>query len=95
MDIKDIADLLNKYPNIKENLKEMLNLVEMPSRGEFMTADAAEERAVSVIRKTGRNLMESWSKQQSDQASAQIKKQVKSAKKNIKKKSPGKQHLEK
>ena len=93
MDVKEIAALLDKYPDIKERLKEMFNLVEMPARGEFMTADAAEEHALGVVRKIGRNLMENWSKQQSDQASFNIKKQVKSAKKNIKKKSTGKPHL--
>lgn len=95
MDVKEIAELLDKYPDIKERLKEMLNLIEMPNRGEFITADAAEEQALGVVRKMGRNLMENWSKQQSEQASVQIQKRVASAKKNIKKKFSGKRHSEK
>ena len=73
----------------------MLDLIEGPNRGEFSTADAAEKKALGVVRKIGRNLMESWSEQQANQASAQIKKRVPSAKRNSKKKSIGKPHLAK
>lgn len=94
MELKELAAMLDKYPDLKQRLKEMLDLVESPNRGEFSTADAAEERAVGVVRSIGRNLMENWSAQQAAQASAQVEKRMPSAKKNIKKKSIGKPPLE-
>lgn len=95
MDVKDIAQLLEKYPDLTERLKEILDIVESPNRGEFSTADAIEEKAVGVVRNLGQNLMKNWAVQQSEQTSLQIKKRLLDAKKNIKKKSTGKQRLEK
>jgi hypothetical protein len=42
MEIKELVEMLNRYPDIKERLKEMLEIVESPNRGEFKTADAIE-----------------------------------------------------
>ena len=95
MDVKDIAEILNKYPDLKERLKEMLDIVESPSRGEFSTADAIEERTLGVVRNIGQNLMQNWATQQSTHTSLQIKKRMPSAKKNTKKKFTGKRLSEK
>jgi hypothetical protein len=95
MDIKEIAEMLNKYPDIKERLKEMMNIMEGPNRGEFSTVDAIEEQTVGVVRSLGRNLMQNWATQQSSKTSSQIRERIPSAKKNTKKKSIGKQPLEK
>lgn len=89
MEIKELADMLNKYPDIKERLKEMLEIVEGPNRGEFRTADAIEEETVGVVRKIGQDLVQNWASQQAIQTSEQIGKQVSSAKKDRKKKSTG------
>ena len=95
MEVNEIVEMLNKYPDLKERIKEMLAIVEGPIHGEFSTADAIEERAVGVVRRMGHNLMESWANQQSAQTSLQIQEGVPSAKKNIKKKSTGTARSEK
>lgn len=95
MEIQDIAKILEKYPDLTQRLKEMLDIVESPNRGEFSTADAIEERTVGVVRNLGQNLMKNWAAQQSEQTSLQIRKRMVDAKKHIKKKSTGKRPLEK
>lgn len=95
MDIKEIGKVLEKYPDLTQRLKEMLDMVESPNRGEFSTADAIEERTVGIVRNLGQNLMKNWAAQQSEQTSLQIKKRMADAKKHIKKKSIGKRPSEK
>lgn len=94
MDVKDIAVLLDKYPDIKARLKEMLEIVEGPSHGEFSSADAIEERTIGVVRNIGKDLIRNWANQQSTQTSTHIQSRMPSAKKNTKKKSTGTAHLE-
>lgn len=94
MDVKDIAAMLDKYPDIKERLKEMLAIVEGPSKGEFSSIDAIEERTIGVVRNIGKDLLQNWASQQSAETSLQIKKRMPSAKKNTKKKCTGTVHLE-
>ena len=85
MDVKELAEILNKYPELKNRLKEMIDIVESPSRGELSTVDAIEERTVGVVRSLGQNLLQNWAEQQSLHTSLQIKKRMPSAKKNTKK----------
>lgn len=89
MDVKDIAAMLDKYPELKERLKEMLDIIEGPNRGEFSTVHAIEERAIGVVRNIEQNLMQSWAAEQSAKASLNVTKRMPNAKKNIKKKSTG------
>jgi hypothetical protein len=95
MDVKDIAAMLDKYPDIKARLKEMLEIVEGPSHGEFSSVDVIEERTIGVVRNIGKDLIQNWAVQQSAQTSAQIQNRMPSAKKNTKKKSTGTARLEK
>lgn len=90
MDVKDIAEILNKYPDLKQRLQEMLDIVESPNRGEFSTADAIDERTLGVVRSIGQNLIQNWANQQATQTCFQIKKRMPNAKKNAKKKFTGK-----
>jgi hypothetical protein len=94
MEIKELAEMLNKYPDIKARLKEMIEIVEGPSHGEFSSADALEERTIGVVRNIGKDLLQNWASQQSSQTSAQIQQRIPSAKKHTKKKSIGKAPLE-
>ncbi len=89
MEAKELVAMLDKYPELKQRLKEMLDIVESPSRGEFSTGDAIEERTLGVVRGIGQNLIQSWAEQQTLHSSEKIKQHVGSAKKNIKKKSIG------
>lgn len=94
MDVKELVEKLSKYPDLKQQVEEMLGIVEN-SNQEILLADVAEERVISAVRDMGRSLMQNWASQRSSQASLQMKQQVQSAKKNIKKKSTGKPALEK
>ena len=95
MDVKDIAAMLDKYPDIKARLKEMFEIVEVPSRGEFSSVDAIEEQTIGVVRNIGKDLIQNWASQQSVRTSLQIQKRMPSAKKNTQKKSTGTAPLEK
>lgn len=95
MDVKEIAAMLDKYPDIKARLKEMLEIVEGPSHGEFSSVDAIEERTIGVVRNIGKDLIQNWAAQQSAQTSAQIQNHMPSAKKNTKKKFTGTARSEK
>lgn len=95
MDVKEIAEILNKYPDLKDRLKEIVDLIEGPKRGEFSTVDAIEERAIGVVRNMGQNLMQNWAAQQSALAGAHVTKRMPHAKKNTKKKSIGTRPLDK
>lgn len=88
MDVKELAEKLAKYPDLKQRIEEMLAIAEN-SHQEILLADVAEERVIEVVRGMGRELMQNWANQRSSQASKQIEKTVASAKKNIKKKSTG------
>ena len=90
MDVKELAEKLAKYPDLKQRIEEMLAIAEN-SHQEILLADVAEERVIDVVRGMGRELMQNWAVQRSNQASKRIEKSVASAKKNIKKKSTGTQ----
>lgn len=90
MDVKDIAALLDEYPEVKAHLKKMLEIIEGPKQGNFSKADDIEEQTIEAVRGMGRATIESWAEQQSLQTSGQIERRVSSAKKNVKKKSIGK-----
>jgi hypothetical protein len=89
MEVNEIAAMLDKYPVLKERLKEMIDLIEGPNRGEFSTADAIEERTIGVVRNIGQDVMQNWAAQQSARAGAHVTKRMPHAKKNTKKKSTG------
>ena len=95
MDVKELAAILDKYPELKDRLKEMVDIIEGPNRGEFSTADAIEERAIGVVRNIGQDLMQNWAAQQSARAGAHVTKRMLHAKKNTKKKSTGTQPSDK
>jgi vacuolar-type H+-ATPase subunit B/Vma2 len=88
MDMKELAEKLAKYPNLKQRMEEMLAFAEN-SHQEIILADAAEERVIEVVRSMGLELMQSWADSRSNQVSQQMEKSVASAKKNIKKKFAG------
>ena len=77
--------MLDKYPDIKARLKEMLAIAEGPSHGEFSSVDAIEERTIGVVRHIGKDLIQNWAVQQSAQMGVQIQKRMQSAQKNTKK----------
>jgi hypothetical protein len=93
MDVKDIAALLDEYPEVKAHLKKMLDIIDGPKQGKFSKADDIEEQTIEAVRGLGQETIKSWAKQQSAQTSNQITQSVSSAKKNVKKKSIGKQPL--
>lgn len=90
MDVKDIAALLDQYPDIKTHLKKMLDIIEGPKNGQLSKADDIEEQTIEAVRGIGQATIASWAEQQSLQTSKQIEESVASAKKNVKKKSIGK-----
>jgi hypothetical protein len=89
MNVKELAEKLTKYPDLKQRMEELLAIVENSGQ-EIMLADIAEERVIDAMRGMGRELMQNWSDNRSKQTSLQMKKSMPSAKKNIKKKSTGK-----
>src|SRR5262245_18674437 len=93
MDVKDIAALLDEYPEVKAHLTKMLEIIEGPKQGKFSRADEIEEKTIEAVRGIGRETMKSWSEQQAAQTSKQIEQGLSSAKKNVKKKSIGKRPL--
>ena len=90
MDVKDIAALLDEYPEVKAHLKKMLDIIEGPKQGKFSRADDIEEQTIEAVRGSGQETIKSWAEQQAVQTSSQIEQNVSSAKKNVKKKSIGK-----
>jgi hypothetical protein len=93
MDAKELTELLNKYPDIKKRVEEMLLFVD-GAKEEVSLADEAEERVIDGVRGIGLSLMENWAKRQVNKSSEQIKKSLPKAQKHSKKKSTGKQRLE-
>lgn len=91
MDEKDIAALLEQYPEVKVQLKKMLDLIEGPKQGQFSKADDIEEQTIEAVRGIGQATIASWAEQQSQQTSKHIEQHMPNAKKNVKKKSIGKQ----
>lgn len=85
MDVKDIAALLDEYPEVKAHLKKMLDIIEGPRQGKFSRADDIEEQTIEAVRGLGQETMKSWANQQAAQTSGQIKQNVSSANKNVKK----------
>ena len=94
MDEKDLLEKLKQYPDLKMRFEELVKTIENPDQ-ETTLADRAEERVIQAVRSLGREALENWAKQQSNQASAQIKKHMPRAHKHIKKKSTGTPLLEK
>lgn len=93
MDVKDIAALLDEYPEVKAHLKKMFDIIDGPKQGKFSRADDIEEQTIEAVRGLGQETIKSWARQQSSQTSEQIEQHVSSAKKNVKKKSIGKPPL--
>lgn len=85
MDVKDIAALLEGYPEVKAHLKKMLDIIEGPKKGQLSKADDIEEQTIEAVRGIGQATITSWAEQQSLQTSKQIEESVPSAKKNVKK----------
>ena len=56
MDVKDIAALLDEYPEVKAHLKKMLDIIEGPRQGKFSRADDIEEQTIEAVRGLGRLL---------------------------------------
>lgn len=94
MDVKELAEKLAKYPDLKQRMEKLLLIAENTGEG-IALANDAEERVIQAMRGMGREIMQNWADQRAVQASEQMKKRVSSAKKNIKKKSPGKRPSEK
>jgi hypothetical protein len=94
MNIKELAERLAKYPDLRKRVEEALAIVDDPME-EIMLSDHAEELVVEAVRGMGHDLMKNWAEQCSHRCAQRLEKQVSSAKKNIKKKSTGKPPLEK
>ena len=92
MDAKELTELLNKYPDIKKRVEEMLLFVD-GAKEEISLADEAEERVIEGVRGIGFSLMENWARRQVNKSSERIKKSLPKAQKHSKKKSAGKQRL--
>lgn len=93
MDVKELTELLTKYPDIKKRVEEMLLFVD-GTQEEVNLADEAEERVIEGVRGIGLSLMENWAKRQITKSSEQIKKRLPNAQKHSKKKSAGTPRLE-
>jgi pyridoxine 5'-phosphate synthase PdxJ len=93
MDTKELTELLNKYPDIKKRVEEMLLFVDGANE-EVNLADEAEERVIEGVRGIGFSMMENWAKRQVNKSSEHIKKTLPKAQKHSKKKSAGKPRLE-
>ena len=92
MDLKELTELLKKYPDIKQHVEEMLLFVD-GAHEEVSLADEAEERVIDSVLGIGLSLMESWAKRQVSKSSEQVKKTLPKAQRHSKKKPVGKQRL--
>ena len=56
---RDLIERLEQYPELELLLEEALDLVENVS-GDVVKADEAEDRAVELMRRAGRELLQAW-----------------------------------
>ena len=56
---RDLVERLEQYPELEALVEEALEIVENTS-GDVVKADEAEERAVELMRRTGRGLLQAW-----------------------------------
>jgi len=89
MNEQELIEKLRKYPELKARFADLVRIIENPI-GETDLADVAEEHVIVSLRNLGRDTLQEWAHERSEQASERLKKQVKSAHKNIKKKCTGK-----
>jgi hypothetical protein len=55
----ELIERLERYPELEALLEEAIDIVENTS-GEVTKADEAEEQVVELMRRTGRDLLQSW-----------------------------------
>ena len=56
---RQLMERLEQYPELETLIDEALDMVEN-TNGEVMKADEAEDRAVALMRRTGRDLLQAW-----------------------------------
>lgn len=86
---KSLAEKLEKYPELKKHVEEMLNIVE-DSNNTLRKADDAEIKVVDNMRKTGATLLRAWANNQENKTKYEWTKENIISKKHGKKKSIGK-----
>jgi len=94
MEVKELAEKLAEYPELKSRFEELVGIIEN-SQGETTLADVAEQRVIDSLRDLGHERLQNWAQKQSEQVSYQLKKQLPKANKHIKKKSVGIARMEK
>jgi hypothetical protein len=94
MKSKELAERLEKFPELKARFEELLRIAENPD-GSIVLADDAEEQIVQASRKLNRETMQVWAENQSKMESKRFEKQHKNAHKEVKKNSTGTVGLEK
>ena len=60
MQDKELLEKLSEDPDLRERMEEILNIAENTD-GTLETADEAEERAIEVVRRLGKEVLLEWS----------------------------------
>lgn len=81
-------DRLNRYPQLRERMEALLNVVENTA-GDCTKADDAEQRVIEELRKMGNEALHGWADQAVDKAAEQLRQQQPDLHGNGKKKSAG------
>ncbi len=68
---ESVAERLERHPELKEQMKRRLDLVENAS-GEVRLADEAERRAIDELRQMGQEVMQSWGQRASDRQAREV-----------------------
>jgi len=68
----ELVRRLGAHPSLRSQIESLVLAVE-DETGELKTADAAEMRVIEVIRRTGRDALQSWASHQVQKTSQEIK----------------------
>ena len=94
MKSKELLEQLEKFPELRARIEELLQIA-VNRDGRIELADDAEEMIMLAGRKLNRETMQVWAENQSKTQSERFEKQHKNAHKEIKKNSTGTVGLEK
>jgi len=68
---ESVADRLERYPDIKERICRLLDVMENVS-GDVKLADEAERRTIDEVRLMGQQVMQGWGQRLANQESAKL-----------------------
>ncbi len=62
---ESVGDRLERHPELKARMEQILDLVENVS-GEIRRADDAESRAIEMLRQMGQQVLQGWGERQAE-----------------------------